>query len=110
MIDTKIARQVATDMDTGDRGILAKWVRGLADEVDALRGVTRADDERLEQAAIRAWGEHKWGCDTAEHLADEVDRHRRLLFAAKVSVVSRYGTGRALESLRDAIAACEEKP
>jgi hypothetical protein len=44
------------------------------------RGVTAADDERLRAAEVRVFGEGvTWGCDAAEHLADEVEFLREQL-------------------------------
>lgn len=40
--------------------------------IDHLRGAVAADDARLRAAEIRAWGEPRWGCDAAEHLADMI--------------------------------------
>lgn len=39
-------------------------------------GAIRADDERLEKAAVRIWGEHVMGCDTAERMADLIEHLR----------------------------------
>jgi len=47
-------------------------VERLTKELELARGVTRADDERLNAAAIKVWGENVHGCDAAEWLADEV--------------------------------------
>lgn len=49
-----------------------RWPLCIA-ENDKLRGLIDADNGRLLAASKRVWGDtHWWGCDTAEHLADEV--------------------------------------
>lgn len=40
------------------------------------RGVMAADEERTRAAAMRVWGEHVRGCDTADAMADLIVRQR----------------------------------
>jgi hypothetical protein len=52
--------------------ILLTEIKRLRAENETLRGAMAADDERLKAAAERVWGDHIWGCDTPEKLADLV--------------------------------------
>ena len=61
-------------------------IREFLTALDVAKGVTRADDERLEQAAIRVWGEHVWGCDSADHMAELVLSLRHQLGRARAVV------------------------
>jgi len=57
-----------------------RWVNEHAPGCSAFRaearreveGAMRADDKRLEDAAVRVWGEHRWGCDTPDQMADAI--------------------------------------
>ena len=40
------------------------------------RGAATADEERTRAAAMRVWGEHVRGCDTADAMADLIVRQR----------------------------------
>ena len=40
------------------------------------RGAMAADEERTRAAAMRVWGEHVRGCDTADAMADLIVRQR----------------------------------
>lgn len=56
----------------------ARWpertrqLREALDEIELLKGAMAADDERLRTHGMRVgiW----FGCDTAEHMADEIER------------------------------------
>lgn len=43
-----------------------------AQRVQELEGVIRADEHRLNSAAVEVWGENVHGCDAPEWLADEI--------------------------------------
>lgn len=48
--------------------------RWLRDDIERLRGAMRADDDRLMTAGVRVG--IVFGCDTAEAMADEIERLR----------------------------------
>ena len=53
---------------------LIKAHQEAMDEIDTLRGAMAADDERLRKAGERVGIDQ--GCDTAEWMADEIERLR----------------------------------
>ena len=59
-------------------------------EVEMVKGAMAADDKRLSDAAVRVWSEHRWGCDTPDHMADTIlalrDDAKRLREAVEVAL------------------------
>jgi hypothetical protein len=70
----------------------------IRDAVAERQGVIDADDERLRAAALRVWGEHRWGCDTAEMLADTIEDLREALTQERVRA----------QAIREAVAELEQ--
>lgn len=54
-------------------------VEHLQDVGDKLTDMIGQSEQRLSRAAVRVWGEHTRGIDTAEALASEVERLRSAL-------------------------------
>lgn len=54
-----------------------KQLREALDEIELLKGAMAADEERLRTHGMRVgiW----FGCDTAEHMADEIERLNRAI-------------------------------
>ena len=84
-------------------------MREWSDEVKAeaklaeVEGAMRADDKRLEDAAIRVWGEHRWGCDTPDQMADTIlDLRAKLAEAQEVGRAFRKARLEAEAKLAEA--------
>lgn len=60
-------------------------MRDLLGELALVRGAMRADDERLRLAGERVGIEY--GCDTAEHMADEIEALRAEVAALRAVYV-----------------------
>ena len=58
------------DLDFTRRMAVRGYIKALREQVAQVRGAMSADDGRLEAAAKRVWGEHIWGCDTPDQMAD----------------------------------------
>jgi hypothetical protein len=58
----------------------------LRAELELVRGAMRADDERLRAASVRVWGEHRWGCDAPEQMANLIEHLRAELREARPRV------------------------
>jgi len=51
---------------------LGRRLKAMKAEVEMVKGAMAADDKRLSDAAVRVWSEHRWGCDTPDHMADTI--------------------------------------
>jgi hypothetical protein len=72
-------------------------IRALKAEMRMVKGAMAADDKRLADAAIRVWGDHRWGCDTPDHMADTILELR----AAVARLKSERDSFRQMERTRD---------
>lgn len=109
-ITTERMKELASERDD-----LKSRLAAAEHERDEVRAINRADDERLLAAGQRVglW----FGCDTPEHLADEIESLRQQLTDFKARVLRHLSkvmnltpcspAERAQDELRDLLRDCQ---
>ena len=61
--------------DSSYESMMLQWQKRAIEaeaKVTLLKSVMAADDKRLFEAEQRVWPGDTWGCDAADHMADEI--------------------------------------
>ncbi len=78
--------------------ILEDKIRELNRTIIDIRGAMSADERRLREAAVKVWGEDKYGCDTPEWMADEILFLRKRLTSWKAENAKLKAQLKTIES------------